>query len=53
MSLPPEARAGLMRAWLAILSERHPHLTWVEAGAAPDEHEDESGGRSSDERASG
>lgn len=22
--LPPEARAGLERAWLAILAERHP-----------------------------
>ena len=28
-ALPGEARAGLMRAWLAILSERHPHVTWI------------------------
>jgi hypothetical protein len=27
--LPREAREGLMRAWLAILQERHPQLTWV------------------------
>jgi hypothetical protein len=27
--LPREAREGLMRAWLAILQERHPQLAWV------------------------
>jgi hypothetical protein len=27
--IPREARDGLMRAWLAILSERHPEMTWV------------------------
>jgi hypothetical protein len=28
-SLPREAREGLVRAWLAILSARHPNVTWV------------------------
>lgn len=27
--LPAEARDGLMRAWLAILQDRHPGLAWV------------------------
>jgi hypothetical protein len=27
--LPGEAREGLMRAWLAILTERHPQHTWI------------------------
>ena len=27
--IPREARAGLLRAWLAILRERHPEVTWV------------------------
>ena len=27
--LPTEAKAGLTRAWLAILAERHPGTTWV------------------------
>ena len=29
--LPREAREGLMRAWLALLRERHPELSWVPA----------------------
>lgn len=29
MSLPPEAREGLMRAWIAILEARHPGIKWV------------------------
>jgi hypothetical protein len=29
--LPREARDGLMRAWLEILRERHPHVSWVPA----------------------
>jgi hypothetical protein len=28
-SIPREAREGLMRAWLAILRERHPEVTWI------------------------
>jgi len=32
--LPPEARDGLMRAWLAILSQRHPCVTWIPATEA-------------------
>jgi hypothetical protein len=27
--LPLEAREGLMRAWLEILRERHPGISWV------------------------
>jgi hypothetical protein len=27
--LPRDARQGLMRAWLAILSERHPNVVWM------------------------
>jgi hypothetical protein len=27
--LPCEARDGLMRAWLEILRDRHPSVTWV------------------------
>jgi hypothetical protein len=29
--LPREARDGLMRAWLKVLSDRHPEVTWVPA----------------------
>lgn len=31
MTLPPEARAGLMRAWLSVLSNRHPGVKWQAA----------------------
>jgi hypothetical protein len=37
--LPGEARDGLMRAWLQILREKHPGVTWVpfaEAASAED-----------------
>jgi hypothetical protein len=27
--LPREARDGLMRAWLGVLRDRHPQVTWV------------------------
>jgi hypothetical protein len=27
--IPREARDGLMRAWLEILRERHPAVSWV------------------------
>ena len=27
--LPREARDGLMRAWLEILREQHPDVTWL------------------------
>jgi hypothetical protein len=29
--LPHDARSGLMRAWLAILSARHPDVVWLPA----------------------
>jgi len=28
-AIPREAREGLMRAWLDILRQRHPELTWI------------------------
>lgn len=28
-TLPQEAREGLMRAWLALLRERNPGVSWV------------------------
>ena len=28
-TLPRDARDGLMRAWLKVLSDRHPNVTWV------------------------
>jgi hypothetical protein len=37
--LPREAREGLMRAWVAILQERHPEVTWIPA-SAPDNSEE-------------
>jgi hypothetical protein len=30
--LQPAARAGLMRAWLSILRDRHPGVTWIPVG---------------------
>jgi hypothetical protein len=27
--LPREAREGIMRAWLEILRERHPCMSWI------------------------
>lgn len=27
--LPREAREGLMRAWIEVLSNRHPAYTWI------------------------
>jgi hypothetical protein len=35
--IPAEARAGLMRAWLEILKERHPEVTWVAQDTPPEE----------------
>lgn len=32
-ALPREAREGLMRAWLELLKERHPTVTWIPATA--------------------
>jgi hypothetical protein len=28
-TIPREARDGIMRAWLEILRERHPGITWL------------------------
>jgi hypothetical protein len=35
-----EARDGLMRAWLEVLREKHPGVTWVPAveAASPEDH---------------
>lgn len=34
-TLPPEAREGLIRAWLKVLSDRHPEVTWVPVSDQP------------------
>ena len=33
--IPKEARDGLMRAWIAILEERHPGTKWIDAEQQP------------------
>jgi hypothetical protein len=41
--LPREARDGLMRAWLEILREQHPDVTWLpleDASSMDDENTD-------------
>jgi hypothetical protein len=41
--LPREARDGLMRAWLEILREQHPDVTWLpleDASLMDDENRD-------------
>jgi hypothetical protein len=30
-AIPSQARDGRMRAWLDILNERHPEVTWIAA----------------------
>ncbi len=45
--LPREAREGLMRAWLEILREQHPDVTWVpleDASLMDDENTDSASG---------
>jgi hypothetical protein len=39
-ALSHDARDGLMRAWLAILAERHPEVVWVpaEPSGEPKQH---------------
>jgi hypothetical protein len=49
--IPREARDGLMRAWLAILQEKHPQFTWIAIEQEPSEPE--SATRCSDSSASG
>jgi hypothetical protein len=34
-ALPREAREGLMRAWLKVLSDRHPDVTWLPVDEPP------------------
>jgi len=34
-TLPKEAREGLMRAFLKVLSDRHPNVTWVPVNHQP------------------
>ena len=38
--IPREAREGIMRAWLEILRQRHPEVSWV-AIREEDQAEDE------------
>jgi hypothetical protein len=35
--LPREARDGIMRAWLQILRERHPDVSWVVGSDGPED----------------
>ncbi len=35
-----EAREGVMRAWLEILRERHPEVTWIARGDGNSEEEE-------------
>jgi hypothetical protein len=35
--LPREARDGLMRAWLQLLHETHPQVSWIEVEQQPSE----------------
>lgn len=35
-AIPREAREGLLRVWLTVLSERHPGVTWVPSAANVD-----------------
>jgi hypothetical protein len=34
--IPREAREGAMRAWLEILHQRHPGVTWIPAASDED-----------------
>lgn len=38
-AIPAEARNGLMRAWPAILHEKHPEFTWIAVEQEPSESE--------------
>lgn len=37
MSIPREARDGVMRVWIRILEERHPGTTWTPVRSERDE----------------
>ena len=39
-ALPREARDGLMRAWLELLRQRHPGVTWIRVDTASMTHEE-------------
>ena len=39
MKIPAEAREGLLRAWLAILKERHREVTWIPRELACEEEQ--------------
>ena len=45
--LPGPAREGLMRAWLKVLADRHPDVTWIPVTdkqvPAPNPEPDDSG----------
>jgi hypothetical protein len=38
--IPREAREGLMRAWLALLSAKHPGVHWIPVSEAHDPKEE-------------
>jgi hypothetical protein len=39
--IPRQARDGIMRAWLEILRERHPDVSWVPGTQERSRNEDE------------
>jgi hypothetical protein len=39
--IPREAREGVMRAWLEILRQRHPGVTWIPAETVEDDDQPE------------
>jgi hypothetical protein len=41
--LPAEARDGLMRAWLEILREKHPEVSWVAVTQEPEDDQPDEG----------
>jgi hypothetical protein len=47
-AIPREARDGLMRAWLEILREQHPDVSWLplEDGSPIDDENTDSAGAS-------
>ena len=46
--LPREAREEIMRAWLDILRQRHPGMTWIALEEEETQEEDETRAHSSD-----
>ena len=47
-TLPAEARAALMRAWIAILKKRHPGVVWLPVEEREESPEDEAVDKTTD-----